>query len=243
MTSAPSSLSRSVSSDLTPAIANAKVAAARAHVPITLHLDHGSSFDIVMKCIRAGFSSVMFDGSHYPFEENVRLTRQVVEAAHAVGISVEGELGTIGGIEEDLDVNEADIRLPGADEAIRFWQETGVDALAVAVGTAHGMYKKEPRIHCDTIREIVSACDAPFVLHGGSGVPDGMIKEAIEAGVSKINVNTESQVSFTQEVRRILREQEELFDAKTYLGSAKSVMKEVVRSKIRLFGSNGRIGR
>nr|AIF26572.1 putative fructose-1,6-biphosphate aldolase [uncultured bacterium fosmid pJB45G2] len=223
-------------------VANARTAAARTNVPIALHLDHGSSFDIVMKCIRAGFSSVMFDGSRYPYDENVRLTRKVVEAAHAVGVSVEGELGTIGGIEEDLDVHDGDIRLPGADEAIRFWKDTGVDALAVSVGTAHGMYKKEPHIRCDTIREIVSGSGAPFVLHGGSGVPDAMIREAIEAGVSKINVNTESQIAFTREVRRLLDENAELFDAKAYLGAAKNAVKEVVRSKIRLFGSNGKAG-
>ncbi|WP_248924330.1 class II fructose-1,6-bisphosphate aldolase [Paenibacillus hamazuiensis] len=216
----------------------AKTAARRIDVPVALHLDHGSSFEVVIQCIRAGFSSVMFDGSHYPLEENIRLTRKVVEAAHAAGVSVEGELGTIGGTEDDRTVEESALVSP--EEAISFWNETKVDALAIAVGTAHGLYKSEPRIRCDIISKVSAAIKAPIVLHGGSGVPDSAIQEAIRAGVGKINVNTENQVAFTGQVRTLLNENSELFDARGYLGPARAAVKDVVREKIRLFGSNGK---
>jgi len=221
-------------------VAMAKVAAERASVPVALHLDHGSSFEVVMKCIQAGFSSVMFDGSHYPLEENIRLTKKVVEAAHAVGVSVEGELGTIGGVEDDLNVADEDAKLAKPEEAIRFWQETGVDALAIAVGTAHGMYKAEPKIRFDIIDEVARNIDAPIVLHGGSGVPDEDIVKAISLGVGKINVNTENQVAMTKVVRELLAAKPNMIDPRKYLGAAREAIKETVRGKIRLFGSNNR---
>jgi fructose-bisphosphate aldolase class II len=221
-------------------VAMAKAAAERAGVPVALHLDHGSSFDVVMKCIRAGFSSVMFDGSHYPFEENIRLTKQVVEAAHAVGVSVEGELGTIGGVEDDLSVDEEDAALAKPAEAIRFWEETKVDYLAIAVGTAHGIYKGEPKIRFDIIDEVARNVGAPIVLHGGSGVPDESIKKAISLGVGKINVNTENQVACTETIRKILAEKPNEIDPRKYLGPAREAIKEVVKGKMRLFGSSNR---
>jgi fructose-bisphosphate aldolase class II len=221
-------------------VAMAKAAAERAGVPVALHLDHGSSFDVVMKCIRAGFSSVMFDGSHYPFEENIRLTKQVVEAAHAVGVSVEGELGTIGGVEDDLSVDEEDAALAKPEEAIRFWEETKVDYLAIAVGTAHGIYKGEPKIRFDIIDEVAKNVGAPIVLHGGSGVPDESIKKAISFGVGKINVNTENQVACTETIRKILAAKPNEIDPRKYLGPAREAIKEVVKGKMRLFGSSNR---
>jgi len=221
-------------------VAIAKAAAERAGVPVALHLDHGSSFEMVMKCIRAGFSSVMFDGSHYPFEENIRLTKQVVAAAHAVGVSVEGELGTIGGVEDDLSVDEEDAALAKPEEAIRFWEETKVDYLAIAVGTAHGMYKGVPKIRFDIIEKVASQIEAPIVLHGGSGVPDDAIVKAISLGVGKINVNTENQVACTQTVRKILADKPNEIDPRKYLGPAREAIKEVVKGKMRLFGSSNR---
>lgn len=221
-------------------VAMARAAAESAGIPIALHLDHGSSFEVVMKCIRAGFSSVMFDGSHHPFEENIRLTKQVVEAAHAVGVSVEGELGTIGGVEDDLDVAEEDAALAKPEEAIRFWQETKVDYMAIAVGTAHGMYKGEPKIHFDIIEEVAKNIEAPIVLHGGSGVPDEAIREAIKRGVGKINVNTENQVACTETIRKILAEKPNEIDPRKYLGPAREAIKQTVIEKIRLFGSSNR---
>ncbi|WP_054951165.1 class II fructose-1,6-bisphosphate aldolase [Numidum massiliense] len=221
-------------------VAMAKVAAEQSALPIALHLDHGSSFDVVMKCIRAGFSSVMFDGSHYPFEENIRLTKEVVKAAHAVGVSVEGELGTIGGVEDDVSVDESEAALAKPEEAIRFYEETGVDALAIAVGTAHGMYAGEPKIHFDIIKEVSSKIDVPIVLHGGSGVPDEAIEEAISQGVGKINVNTESQVACTEKVRELLAADGAMIDPRKYLGPAREAIKAVVVDKIKLFGSSNK---
>ncbi|SEM80644.1 class II fructose-1,6-bisphosphate aldolase [Lihuaxuella thermophila] len=221
-------------------VALARVAAEESGLPIALHLDHGSSFEIVMKCIRAGFSSVMFDGSHYPLEENIRLTKKVVEAAHAVGVSVEGELGTIGGVEDDLDVSEEDATLANPEEAIRFWEETQVDALAIAVGTAHGMYKGEPKIRYDIIEKVSQNIGVPIVLHGGSGVPDESIKKSISLGVGKINVNTENQVASTRVVRELLENNPDMIDPRKYLGPAREAIKETVKAKMRLFGSSGK---
>ncbi|MEV2494605.1 class II fructose-1,6-bisphosphate aldolase [Paenibacillus larvae] len=218
-------------------VALAEAAAKKSGLPIALHLDHGSSFDVAMKCIRAGFSSVMFDGSHHPYEENIRLTKEIVKAAHAMGVSVEGELGTIGGTEDDISVDEANASLAKPAEAIRFYEETGVDALAIAVGTAHGMYAGEPNIHFDIIEEVSNAIPAPLVLHGGSGVPDEMIKKAIQAGAAKINVNTENQVAATQAIRDVLNKDAKVYDPRKYLTPARSAMSEVVKAKIELFGS------
>jgi fructose-bisphosphate aldolase class II len=219
-------------------VAIAEAAAKQSGLPIALHLDHGSSFEVAMKCIRAGFSSVMFDGSHYSFEENIRLTKEVVKAAHAMGVSVEGELGTIGGVEDDLSVDEKDATLAKPEEAIRFYEETGVDCLAIAVGTAHGMYAGDPDIKFDIIEQVTKAIPVPIVLHGGSGVPDAMIRRAIEAGAGKINVNTENQVACTQTIRDVLGKDSKVIDPRKYLGPAKEAMIEVVRSKIKLFGSS-----
>lgn len=221
-------------------VALAKAAAKKSGLPIALHLDHGSSYEVAMQCIRAGFTSVMFDGSHYPFEENVRLTREVVKAAHAMGVSVEGELGTIGGVEDDISVDDADAHLAKPEEAIRFYEETGVDCVAIAVGTAHGMYKAEPKIRFDIIEQVSKAIPVPVVLHGGSGVPDEDIRKAILAGVGKINVNTENQVACTAAIREVLNKDSKVYDPRKYLAPARQAMVEVVRSKIRLFGSNNK---
>jgi fructose-bisphosphate aldolase class II len=219
-------------------VAIAEAAARKSGLPIALHLDHGSSFDVAMKCIRAGFSSVMFDGSHHSFEDNIRLTKEVVKAAHAMGVSVEGELGTIGGVEDDISVDEEDANLAKPEEAIRFYEETGVDCLAIAVGTAHGMYAGEPNIRFDIIEKVASAIPVPVVLHGGSGVPDDMIRRSIQAGVGKINVNTENQVACTDAIREVLNKDSKVYDPRKYLGPARTAMVEVVKSKILLFGSN-----
>ncbi len=219
-------------------VAIAEAAAKESGLPIALHLDHGSTFEVAMACIRAGFSSVMFDGSHHSFEDNIRLTKEVVKAARAMGVSVEGELGTIGGVEDDISVDEADAALAKPEEAIRFYEETGVDCVAIAVGTAHGMYAGEPNIRFDIIEEVSQAIPVPVVLHGGSGVPDDMIKKAIQAGVGKINVNTENQVACTNTIREVLANDAKVYDPRKYLGPATKSMVEVVRSKIQLFGSN-----
>ncbi|MFD2117532.1 class II fructose-1,6-bisphosphate aldolase [Paenibacillus yanchengensis] len=219
-------------------VAMAKAAAEKSGLPIALHLDHGSSFEVAMQCIRAGFSSVMFDGSHYGLEENIALTKEVVRAARAMGVSVEGELGTIGGVEDDLSVDEADATLANPEEAIRFYEETQVDCVAIAVGTAHGMYKGEPKIHYDIIEKVASAIPVPVVLHGGSGVPDEAIRKAILAGVGKINVNTENQVACTNAIREVLNAKADVIDPRKYMTPARDAMVQVIREKMRLFGSS-----
>jgi fructose-bisphosphate aldolase class II len=218
-------------------VAIAEAAAKQSGLPVALHLDHGSTFEVAMKCIRAGFSSVMFDGSHHSYEDNIRLTKEVVKAARAMGVSVEGELGTIGGVEDDISVDEADANLAKPEEAIRFYEETGVDCLAIAVGTAHGMYAGEPNIRFDIIEKVASAIPVPVVLHGGSGVPDEMIRKSILAGVGKINVNTENQVACTEAIREALAKDAKVYDPRKYLTPARQAMVEVVKSKIQLFGS------
>lgn len=219
-------------------VALARVAHETSDIPVVLHLDHGSSFESVMRAIHLGFTSVMFDGSHLPLEENIRITREIVRVAHAMGISVEGELGTIGGVEDDLSVEDEDAHIAKPDEAIRFYEETGVDALAIAVGTAHGMYKGKPHIRFDVIEAVAQAIPVPIVLHGGSGVPDEDIRLAIEKGVGKINVNTENQVAMTKTIRTILQEKPDVYDPRKYLGPAMEAMREVVQQKMRLFGSS-----
>jgi fructose-bisphosphate aldolase class II len=221
-------------------VAIARIAAEKVSVPVALHLDHGSSFEVAMKCIRAGFSSVMFDGSKYGLAENIQLTKKVVEAAHAVGVSVEGELGTIGGTEDDIEVADEAALLADPDEAIHFWQETQVDALAIAVGTAHGLYKKEPKINFDTIQKVANSIKAPVVLHGGSGVPDQQIEEAIIRGIGKVNVNTENCVAYTKAVRNFLEVDKYTTDPRAYQRIGREAMQAVVREKIQLFGSSGK---
>jgi fructose-bisphosphate aldolase class II len=221
-------------------VAMCKAAAEKASVPVILHLDHGSSFEVVLKCIRAGFSSIMIDASHYPLEENIARTKQVVHACHTLGIDVEGELGRIGGVEDDLSVDEKDASLARPEEAVRLVQETGIDALAPAIGSAHGMYKGDPELDFDRLATIRDLTGVPLVLHGGSGIPDEDIRKAISLGVSKINVNTENQVAFTKKIREILGKDENLYDPRKYLGPAREAIKETVREKIRLFGSNNR---
>jgi fructose-bisphosphate aldolase class II len=182
----------------------------------------------------------MFDGSHHPLEENIRLSKQVVDACHPLGIEVEGELGMIGGTEDDLSVDEKDATLARPEESVRLVKESGIDAFAPAIGSAHGMYKGDPELDFQRLEKIRDLTGVPLVLHGGSGIPDADIRKAISLGVSKINVNTENQVSFTNKIREILNQKPDLYDPRKYLGPGREAIKETVREKIRLFGSNNR---
>jgi len=222
-------------------VAMARVAAQTSKVPVILHLDHGPNLAFVMKCIRAGFSSIMIDGSHHPLDENIRLSKQVVELCHPLGIEVEGELGRIGGTEDDISVDERDATLAVPSEAKRFVEETGVDALAPAIGSAHGVYVGKPELAFDRLREIRDILPGvPMVLHGGSGIPDEDIRQAISLGVSKINVNTENQIAATETIRNIFDNDKKVYDPRKYMGPARAAIKEVVKEKMRLFGSSGR---
>ncbi|MFD2707086.1 class II fructose-1,6-bisphosphate aldolase [Salibacterium lacus] len=210
-------------------------------VPVAVHLDHGSSFEKCMEALRAGFTSVMIDGSHYPLEDNIALTRRVVDAAHAVGVSVEAELGRVGGQEDDVAVEEAEETYAVPSECSKFVKETGVDCFAPALGSVHGPYKAEPNLGFDRMKEIDSAVGVPLVLHGGTGIPAEDVQKAIGFGHAKINVNTESQISSAASVRRTLEEKPDLYDPRKYMGPARDAVKETVKAKMREFGSSNRV--
>jgi len=240
----------------------ARTAAENTSVPLSLHLDHGEDFDTASKCIGAGFTSVMIDGSHLKFEENIALTKRVVEAAHPKGVSVEAELGRLAGVEEKS-VEEKDAILTDPKVAKEFVERTGVDTLAVAVGTSHGAYKfkAEPKLDFDRLKLIRKEVSIPLVLHGASsvpawivekaskygaelggakGIPEEHIKKAITLGIAKINIDTDLRLAFTATVREVLTNSPKEFDPRKILGPAKDAMKEVIKGKMRLFDSSGK---
>jgi fructose-bisphosphate aldolase class II len=218
----------------------AKAAAEKASVPVALNLDHGTSFSQVAQCIRRGFSAVMIDGSQLPYEENIAITQKVVDVAHPCGVSVEAELGKIGGVEDDISVEAAEATFTDPQEAADFVERTKVDALAIAIGTAHGVYKGEPKLDFERLAKIKEAVDVALVLHGASGVPDEAIRKAVSLGICKINIDTELRQAFTRAVQEVVRTKPEEIDPRKLLGPAREAMKETVRAKIRLFGSAGR---
>ncbi|MFA6807397.1 MAG: class II fructose-1,6-bisphosphate aldolase [Eubacteriales bacterium] len=217
-----------------------KIAADGASVPIALHLDHGTSFEQCMLCIRNGFSSVMIDGSKHPLEENIALTNKVIEVARPLGVTVEGELGKIGGTEDDISVSDREAFFTDPGEAERFVKETQVDALAVAIGTAHGQYKGVPKLDFERLKEIIKIISIPIVLHGSSGVPADAIREAVRIGVAKINIDTNIREAFTYEVRKEINAKLDEIDPRKILGPARDAAIEIIREKIKLFGSNGK---
>jgi len=220
--------------------AMARLAAGRARVPVALHLDHGTSFEQAVQCIRHGFSSVMIDGSRLPLAENIALTRQVVAVARSVGVSVEAELGKIGGTEDNITVSEREALFTDPDEAKTFVRETGVDSLAVAVGTAHGRYRGTPELDFPRLQKIRSKVNIPLVLHGSSGVPDDAIQEAIRLGVRKVNIDTNIREAFILSMRQTLSSDPGEIDPRKVLGPAREAAVEVIRKKIRVFGSSNR---
>ena len=217
-----------------------KLAARNAKVPVAVHLDHGTDFEQVMLCIRHGFTSVMIDGSRFNLEDNIAITKKVIEVAHAVGVSVEAELGKIGGTEDNITVDEREATFTDPEEAKRFVDETNVDYLAIAVGTAHGPYKGEPKIDFDRIKAIKEITNIPLVLHGSSGVPADSIKEAVSLGINKINIDTDLRIAFSNAVKEFIKENPENIDPRKILGPAKEAMKEAIIEKMQLFGSAGR---
>ena len=216
------------------------IAAKNSKIPVALHLDHGTSFEQVIKCIREGFTSVMIDGSKYPLEENIALTKKVVEIARAVGVSTEAELGKIGGTEDDITVLEKEAMLTDPEEAKIFVEQTGVDSLAVAIGTAHGQYKFDPELDFDRLAKIRSLVNIPIVLHGSSGVPDKDIQKAISLGVRKVNIDTNIREAFVKGVREVINKDAKEIDPRKILGPAREAMIAIVREKIRIFGSSGK---
>ncbi|MFV0548404.1 MAG: ketose-bisphosphate aldolase [Limnobaculum xujianqingii] len=213
---------------------------AECSVPVCIHLDHSRSFEQTMQAVRAGFHSVMFDGSHLSFEENVRITHAVAQVAHALDIGSEGEIGKIGGTEDDISVDEKDAFITSCEEALAFAEQTAVDYLAVSIGTAHGMYKQEPKLAFQRLSEIRDTVKKPIVLHGGSGVPDEQIRRAISLGVAKVNVDTELRQAFTEGVLDVLAKDPDEYTLAISLGRGTEFMQQRVREKIRLFGSSGK---
>jgi len=218
----------------------ARIASERYNIPIALHLDHGNSFDLVVKCIKAGYTSVMIDGSMLPYEENIALTKKVVEVAHAAGVTVEAELGSIVGVEDELYINEEKRALTDPERAADFVEKTKVDSLAVAIGTAHGMYKGEVKLDFERLEKISKLVEIPLVLHGASGVPDELVKRAIELGIAKINIATELKISFASAIKEFFRENPEENDPRKYLLPAEKAVEDIVKMKIRLFGCEGK---
>ncbi len=232
---------------------------------ICLHLDHGEDFEICKKCVDDGFTSVMIDGSKHPFEENIALTKQVVEYAHAKGVVVEAELGKLAGIEDDIKVDARSATFTDPDEAAEFVERTGVDSLAIAIGTSHGAYKfkGDPYLDFERLQKISKLIpDTPLVLHGAStvlpefvalcnkyggnipgaqGVPEDMIRTAAKYGVCKVNIDTDLRLAMTAEIRRYLVEHPEEFDPRKYLGPARNAIQAMVQHKIKnVLGASGK---
>ena len=239
-----------------------KTAAQLSPVPISMHLDHGEDFDTVAKCVEAGFTSVMIDGSFLKFEENIALTKKVVNIAHPKGVSVEAELGKLGGIEE-RSVEEKDAILTDPNTAAEFVAKTGVDTLAVAIGTSHGAYKfkSEAKLDLERLKTISEQVSIPLVLHGASSVPQWLVEKAtkyganlggakgnpedqytkaIPLGIAKINIDTDLRLAFIASVREVIANSPKEFDPRKILGPAKETMKQVAKSKMQLFGSSGK---
>ena len=212
--------------------------AKKAKVPVCLHLDHGSSHELACQCMENGYTSVMIDGSGESFEENIALTRKVVEAAHAKGIPVEAELGKVGGKEDDHEA-EADTNTDPM-EAKEFVERTQVDSLAVAIGTAHGFYEGTPVLDKERITEIKKVVSVPLVLHGSSGLSDGDVRECVERGMCKVNFATELRAAYTDAVKKLLEEKPETYDPKAFGKVGIPAVKELVMKRIRVCGSDGK---
>ena len=235
------------------------------NIPIALHLDHGPDFETCKKCIDAGFTSVMIDGSKYDFEENIKITKQVVDYAHSKGVVVEAELGKLAGVEDEVNVSEDEARYTDPEQAKEFVERTGVDSLAIAIGTSHGAYKfkGEAKLRFDILQKIKEKLpNTPIVLHGASsvipelvemcnnnggnipgakGCPDEMLKEAGRLGVSKINVDTDLRLAMTAKIREVFSTEPSAFDPRKYLGAARELIKETVANKIEnVFCSNNK---
>lgn len=213
-----------------------KQAAREYDIPIALHVDHCTSFETIIQCIRGGYTSVMIDTAHLPYEENVAMVRKVVEIAHAAGVAVEGELGRIGGTEDLLQVDAREAAFTVPSEAKDFVERTGIDMLAIAIGTAHGEYKGEPKLDFDRLSAIRKVVDIPLILHGASGVPDQQIRESLHRGISKINIATELKIPMAAAIQDTFSRNPKENDPRKYMGNAKNAVTEVVRQKIRLCG-------
>lgn len=200
-------------------------------IPVCLHVDHGCT-ETCLKAIDAGFTSVMIDASKYELEENIRITKEIVDEAHKKNVTVEAEVGHIGGTEDNI---TSDIFYATLEECQRLYEETGIDSIAPALGSVHGFYKGEPNLNFERMEKINNELPIPLVLHGGSGIPDDKIEKAISCGISKINVNTELQVAWSDAVREFLNSNEKAYDPRKVIGSGEKAMKEKIEEKVKLF--------
>lgn len=212
--------------------------AAKATVPVCLHLDHGSSFELAMQAIKAGYTSVMIDGSHEDFEGNVAISKKVADVANALNIPVEAELGKVGGKEDDLEA-DADTNTD-PQEAKEFVERTGITSLAVAIGTAHGFYAGTPVLDKERVSEICKVVDVPLVLHGASGLSEEDVRECVERGMCKVNFATELRVAYTDAVKKLLEEKPETYDPKKLGVVGIEAVKEVVKSRMVMCGCDGK---
>ena len=206
-------------------------------VPVALHLDHGSSVDSCKEAIDAGFTSVMIDASKYSVEENIKMTSEVVAYAHERNVTVEAEIGHVGG-EEDGIADE--LAYAKVEDAVRLAKETGIDSLAPALGSVHGIYKGEPKLDFDRMKKIQELTNLPLVLHGGSGIPDELIKQSVICGICKLNINTDLQLVWAKDVRMFLNENQAVYDPRKIIKSGEKAMKEKIKEKIYLLNSNGK---
>lgn len=234
------------------------------HIPVALHLDHGTSFESCQKAVEAGFTSVMIDASHHCFEENLEITSKVVKMAHAKGVSVEAELGRLMGIEDNVSVSEKDAVLINPKEAEVFVKESGVDSLAPAIGTSHGAFKfkGEPQLDFERLQEVKKLTDIPLVLHGASAIPDyikeaflstggdlkgsrgvpfSFLQEAVKGGINKINTDTDLRIAFMAEVRRVANADSSQFDLRKFFTPAKEAMRNLIVERIKILGSDNKI--
>ena len=233
-------------------------------IPVALHLDHGTSYESCVKAIRAGFTSVMIDASHHPFDENLKETKRVVEVAHACGVGVEAELGRLMGIEDNISVAEKDAVLVNPEEAERFVAESQVDYLAPAIGTSHGAFrfKGEPKLDFERLLDVKKRTNIPLVLHGASAIPDSVrasflesggdlkgskgvpfafLQEAVKGGINKINTDTDLRIAFMAEVRKVGNANNSEFDLRKFFAPASEAMTKVVAERMDILGSSGKI--
>ncbi|WP_195971540.1 tagatose bisphosphate family class II aldolase [Clostridium thermobutyricum] len=221
-------------------VSMAKVASEKYDIPIAIHLDHFEDVEKIKGYVREGFNSTMIDASHEAYEDNIRIVSEVVEYAHKFDATVEAELGRLGGQEDDLVVDEKDAMYTNPEQARDFVEKTGIDSLAVAIGTAHGLYKGKAKLDFDRLKEIRAKVDVPLVLHGASDVPDELVKKAIELGICKVNIATDLKIPFSDAVKRYFNDNPNANDPRKYMTPGKEAMKEIVKHKILLCGSNGK---
>lgn len=221
-------------------VAISKTGAKRYNIPVALHLDHCSNVGFLQECIMAGYKSVMIDASLEDYEDNIKITQEVVKFAKKYNVSVEAELGRVGGVEDDRVVDEKDAFLTNPNMALEFVEKTGVDSLAVAIGTAHGVYEFEPELDFNRLAKMDEIIDIPLVLHGASGVSEKDVQKAVSLGICKINISTELKIPFSREIKKYFDENPMASDPRKYFTPAKDVVKSIVIDKIKICRSNNK---